>query len=147
MNAREARKRRGGTTLLERTKADPVRATSIDRLVAAASIEQLVQALMDREHVTAAELARRINVKPPQVSRDLRGGLSKATIGRLSMIAEALGYDFVPAFIPRTDNENRSEVLKKWHEFAALCNVEIFIKESGASVEDTNASPHEELVH
>jgi len=103
MNAAEARRRRGGSTLVERVKRDPVRAARIDALVAAATVEQMVQAIMDSEQITAAELARRVNAKAPQISRDLHGGLSRATLTRLVAIAEALGYDFVPAFVPRSD--------------------------------------------
>lgn len=107
INAAEARKRRGGSTLVERVKRDPVRAAAIDALVAAASVEHIVQTIMEIEHVNAAELARRVNAKPPQISRDLHGGLSKATLGRIAGIAEALGYDFVPAFVPRVKNAKR----------------------------------------
>jgi transcriptional regulator with XRE-family HTH domain len=77
-------------------------------------VEQLVQAIMEHEHVTAAELARRLNAKPPQISRDLRGGLSKATLSRLSMIAEALGYDFFPALVPRADEAKRERFLEAY---------------------------------
>jgi transcriptional regulator with XRE-family HTH domain len=114
MTAAEARKRRGGSTLLERTKVDHARATRIDRLVASASIEQLVQAIMDREQISAAELARRMNAKAPQVSRDLHGGLSRATLSRVSTIAEALGYDFVPAFVPRANTAQRKHFLESY---------------------------------
>jgi transcriptional regulator with XRE-family HTH domain len=114
MTAAEARKRRGGSTLLERAKADPTRAARIDRLVAAASVEQLVQAIMERERISAAELARRIHAKAPQISRDLHGGLSRATLSRVSAIAEALGYDFVPAFVPRSDTARRKRFLESY---------------------------------
>jgi transcriptional regulator with XRE-family HTH domain len=109
MNASEARKERGGSTLLERVKRDPVRAAAIDALVAAASVEHIVQSIMEAQNVNAAELARRINAKPPQISRDLHGGLSKATLGRIVTIAEALGYDFVPAFVPRSKQAKRQK--------------------------------------
>jgi transcriptional regulator with XRE-family HTH domain len=69
---------------------------------------------MEHEHVTAAELARRLNAKPPQISRDLHGGLSKATVSRLSMIAEALGYDFFPALVPRADEPKRQRFLEAY---------------------------------
>jgi transcriptional regulator with XRE-family HTH domain len=117
MNAAEARKRRGGSTLLERTKAsDPRRAVRIEQLVAAADVEQIVQAIMEREHISAAELARRVNVAPPQISRDLHGGLSRATLNRLVAIADALGCDFVPAFVPRSDNSKRERFLDLYHD-------------------------------
>src|ERR1700676_1153419 len=100
MNAAEARKRRGGSTLVERIMAaDPKRAARIERLVSAAAVEQVVQTIMDHEHINAAELARRINVSPPQVSGDLHGGLNRATLSRLLRIADALDCDFVPAFV------------------------------------------------
>ncbi len=114
MNAAEARKQRGGSTLLERTKRDPVRAAAIDALVAAASVEHIVQTIMEIENVNAAELARRVNAKPPQISRDLHGGLSKATLGRIASIADALGYDFVPAFVPRSKNAKRRKFFEAY---------------------------------
>jgi transcriptional regulator with XRE-family HTH domain len=106
-NAAEARKKRGGTTLVERTMRDPVRAARIERRTKAADIEQMVQTIMASRQVTAAELARRINAKPPQISRDLHGGLRRATLGRLAIIAEALGYEFVPVLVPRDDSAQR----------------------------------------
>jgi hypothetical protein len=117
MNAAEARKVRGGSTLVERTKAaDPARAARIDKLVAEASVEQIVHAIMEHESVNAAELARRMNAKAPQISRDLHGGLSRATLRRLSTIANALGYDFIPAFVPRTDSVKRKRFIKIYRE-------------------------------
>ena len=112
MNASEARKRRGGTTLTERTRRDPSRAARIDRFVAEASVEHALQQIMEIENVSAAELARRVNSKPPQVSRDLHGGLSKARISRLVTLARALGYDFVPLFIPQGDSKQRQTLFE-----------------------------------
>jgi hypothetical protein len=43
MNAAEARKKRAGSTLLERTMADPARAARIKRLVELADIERIVE--------------------------------------------------------------------------------------------------------
>ena len=115
MNATEARKRRGGATLVERVKAaDPARAVRIERLVAEASLEQIVQAIMESKRITAAELARRLNAKSPQISRDLHGGLSRATVSRLSSIADALGYDFIPAFVPRSNGSRRKRFLEMY---------------------------------
>ncbi len=117
MNAAEARKQRGGSTLVERIKAaDPARAARIDKLVAAASVEQIVQAIMENERINAAELARRMNAKAPQISRDLHGGLSRATLSRLSTIANALGYDFIPAFVPRADSAKRKRFISLYRE-------------------------------
>jgi len=115
MNAIEARKRRGGSTLSERIRKNPKRAAHIDGLVAEATIEHTLQQIMELENVSAAELARRVKARPPQISRDLHGGLSKARVSRLATLADALGYDFFPMFIPHGDVEKRkavSEVMK-----------------------------------
>jgi hypothetical protein len=111
MNAAEARKRRAGSTLVERTRRDPARAARIDRLVAEASVEQALQHIMDIENVSAAELGRRVKSKAPQISRDLHGGLSKARVSRLVVLARALGYDFVPMFVPHNAPEKRQIII------------------------------------
>ena len=116
MNAAEARKKRGGSTLLDRTMADPARAARINRLAELADIERAVEAIMENDDVSAAELARRLNAKPPQISRDLHGGLRRATLGRLSLIAAALDYDFVPALVPRKDTAARKRFYEAYHE-------------------------------
>ncbi|HEX3462571.1 MAG TPA: helix-turn-helix transcriptional regulator [Candidatus Elarobacter sp.] len=116
MTASEARKRRGGSTLVERTKQDPAEAARIDALVCAISLEHAVCAIMEANHVTAAELARRLNAKPPQISRDLKGGLSRATLSRLASIAEALDCDFVPAFVPRSEQVRRRRFFEAYDE-------------------------------
>jgi transcriptional regulator with XRE-family HTH domain len=100
--------------------ADPKRAARIERLVAAAAVEQVVQGIMDHARINAAELARRINVSPPQISRDLHGGLSRATLSRLLMIADALDCDFVPAFVPRSDDTKRKRFLKMYRGLIPL---------------------------
>ncbi len=111
MNATEARKKRSSSTLVERTRRDRNRATRIGRLVTEASIEHTLQQIMEIEDVSAAELAKRVKSKPPQISRDLHGGLSKARVSRLATLAGALGYDFIPMFIPRDDLEKRRALL------------------------------------
>ncbi|TAM74279.1 hypothetical protein EPN44_11610 [bacterium] len=118
MNATEARKRRGGSTLVERSRKDSARAARIDRLVAEASIENALRKIMEIENVSAAELARRVKAKPPQISRDLRGGLSKARVYRLVELGRALGYDFVPMFVPH-DPEKRQTLVAWYNEILA----------------------------
>jgi hypothetical protein len=114
MNATEARKRRAGSTLTERLRRDPLRAARIDRLVAEAAVEQALQQIMEIENVSAAELARRVNSKPPQISRDFHGGLRKARVSRLVTLAHALGYGFVPAFIPKGDSKERKAFFESY---------------------------------
>jgi len=48
MNAPKARKKRRGSTLLERTMHDPTRAARIEQLTAAADIEQLAENRLGR---------------------------------------------------------------------------------------------------
>lgn len=55
MNAADARRRRGGSTLLERTKSDSSEAARIDALVATISAEHTVQAITEAENVTQSE--------------------------------------------------------------------------------------------
>jgi hypothetical protein len=114
MNAAEARKARGGTTLVDRTKRDPQRAARIQQLVDSAAVEQIVEAIMAASHVTAADLARRLNAKAPQVSRDLHGGLRRATLTRLGLIAKALDHDFVPVLVPRADSAERDRFFEAY---------------------------------
>jgi transcriptional regulator with XRE-family HTH domain len=92
--------------------ASPARATRIDRLVAQANVEQMVAAIMENQQISAAELARRVNSKPPQISRELRGGLRRATLNRIAIIAEALDCDFLPLFVPRQDSAKRKKFLQ-----------------------------------
>jgi transcriptional regulator with XRE-family HTH domain len=119
MNAREARERRGGSTLVDRIQdADPKRATRIKKLVAQADAEQrvehMVQAIMASQSVSAAELARRLNSKAPQISRELSGGLNKSTLKRITVIADALGYEFLPTFVPRENSAKRKRFMKAY---------------------------------
>jgi len=93
---------------------DPERAARIEALTKAADVEQIVQSIMAAQHISAAELARRLDAKPPQISRDLHGGLRKATLTRLVMIAEALGYDFVPALVPRNKPAQRNRFFEAY---------------------------------
>lgn len=116
MNAADARKKRGGSALVERTRQEPRRAARIDRLVTQASIELMLRQIMARENITAAELARRVDAKPPQISRDLRGGLSKATLSRITELVRALGYDFVPMLIPHNDARKHKALSQIYRE-------------------------------
>lgn len=81
MNASEARAARraaGVKTLEERMREDPATNARIEKYLARLRLEQQMIDAMDRAHVTAAELARRVSRQPSAISRDLNGGLSKA---------------------------------------------------------------------
>jgi transcriptional regulator with XRE-family HTH domain len=127
IDAREARERRGGSTLVDRIQdADPKRATRIKKLVAQADAEQrvehMVQAIMASQSVSAAELARRLNSKPPQISRELSGGLNKSTLKRITVIADALGYEFLPTFVPRENNAKRKRFMKAYQNLLMMAD-------------------------
>lgn len=112
VEARAARRRAGKTTLEQRLRQAPGMAQRIDKQLTHLRLEQQMIDAMEREHVTAAELARRISCQPSAISRDLKGGLSKAKIGRVEEMAEAVGYDFVGLVLPR-DREERRKMLER----------------------------------
>jgi predicted transcriptional regulator len=112
VEARAARRQAGRATLEQRLREDPKMAQRIDKKMAHLRLEQQMIDAMEQEHVTAAELARRISRQPSAISRDLNGGLSKAKIGRVEEMAEAVGYDFVGLLLPR-DREARRKTLQR----------------------------------
>jgi predicted TIM-barrel fold metal-dependent hydrolase len=115
MTAREARavrRRDGKTTLEERMRQEPNAARRIDTHLAHLRLEQQMADAMQRQHVTAAELARRVSRQPSAISRDLSGGLSKAKLGRVEEMAAAVDCDFVVFVLPR-DREQRRETIER----------------------------------
>ena len=111
-DARAARRRAGKTTLEERLRKSPEMAERIDKQLAHLRLEQQMADGMQRQHVTVDELARRLSRQPSAISRDLKGGLSKAKIGRVEDMAAAVGYDFVALVLPR-DRKERRETLER----------------------------------
>jgi hypothetical protein len=118
IEARAARRRAGKTTLEQRLRKSPEMAQRIDRHLAHLRLEQQMADAMQRQHVTAAELARRLSRQPSAISRDLKGGLSKAKIGRVEDMAEAVGYDFVALVLPRDPKERRETLERLTRELA-----------------------------
>lgn len=118
IEARAARRRAGKTTLEQRLRKSPEMARRIDRHLAHLRLEQQMADAMQRQHVTAAELARRLSRQPSAISRDLKGGLSKAKIGRVEDMAEAVGYDFVALVLPRDPKERRETLERLTRELA-----------------------------
>jgi hypothetical protein len=107
IDARVARRRAGKTTLEERLRRDPAVAHRIDKLLGHLRLEQQMADAMERQHVTAAELARRVSRAPSAISRDLGGGLSKAKLGRVEDMAAAVDHDFLVLVLPRAPKERR----------------------------------------
>jgi transcriptional regulator with XRE-family HTH domain len=101
MNAIEARKRRGGPTLFEREMADVNIRERVEAERAGISLELQVRDAMESAKMTPADLARLLAVPRSTVSRDLKGGLSNAKLGRVRAIADKLNYDVVPLVLPR----------------------------------------------
>lgn len=91
-------------------REDPRMAERMDRYRHDLRLEQQVVDAMQRQHVTAAELARRLSCQPSAISRDLKGGLSKAKIGRVEELANAIQHDFIGLLIPREPAARRRAV-------------------------------------
>jgi hypothetical protein len=105
-------RRRRMNTLEERLREDPVMSARIDRHLTHLRLEQQMIEAMDRQRVSAAELARRVSRPPSAISRDLNGGLSKAKLGRLEELAEAVNHDLVVLVLPR-EPRARHKVLER----------------------------------
>ncbi|MGA8384488.1 MAG: hypothetical protein WB526_07635 [Candidatus Cybelea sp.] len=113
MNATEARRARqaqGKRSMYDRLREDPQRAARIDRYLEELRLEQQFIDAMEQQHISAAELARRVNRKPASISRDLSGGLSTAKLGRVREMADAVGYDVVALLVPRDPVERKKAI-------------------------------------
>jgi hypothetical protein len=112
MNAHEARARRrasGRKTLEERLRQDPERTRRIDEHLVELRLEQQFIDAMEHQHMSAAELARRVKRQPAAISRDLAGGLSAAKLGRVREMAAAVDCDVLTLLIPH-DPEERKKI-------------------------------------
>ena len=114
MNATEARRARqaqGKRSMYDRLREDPQRAARIDRYLEELRLEQHSIDAMEQQHISAAELARRVNRKPASISRDLSGGLSTAkNLGASAKMADAVGYDVVALLVPRDPVERKKAI-------------------------------------
>jgi Cro/C1-type HTH DNA-binding domain len=101
--AKNLRRANGNTTLADRIRRDPERARRIDHYRDLISIEEQVLTAMAERHMTPAQLARRLDRPASTITRDLKGGLSEAKLGRLRRYAEALGYELIVLLEPRRE--------------------------------------------
>lgn len=101
MNAHEAHRHRGGSTLFEREMSNPEIRERVESERAGISLELQVRAAMNAANVTPADLARMLSVPRSTISRDLKGGLSNAKLARVRAIADKLNYDVFPLVLPR----------------------------------------------
>jgi hypothetical protein len=110
MNASDARSRRGGPTLFEREMANADIRERVEAERADISLELQVRGAMNAANLTPADLARLLSVPRSTISRDLKGGLSNAKLGRVRAIADKLNYDVVPLVLPREPGARRLAV-------------------------------------
>ncbi len=81
--------------LLDRIKS----METYDSEVARDEVSNQIDALMKREDVSKAELARRLNKSRAYVTKILQGN-ANFTLDTLVKIAKVLGYKFAPVFVP-----------------------------------------------
>jgi len=113
MNAHEAHAQRrasGKTTLEQRLRRDPERSRRIDEHLAELRLEQQFLEAMERQHMVAAELARRVKRQPASISRDLAGGLSAAKLGRVREMAAAVDCEVLTLLIPHDPDERKKVI-------------------------------------
>jgi transcriptional regulator with XRE-family HTH domain len=68
--------------------------------------------MLELANISLASLARQLGVPRSNVSRDLAGGIRRATLPRVGQIARALNADFVPVLLPH-ERAGRREVIQK----------------------------------
>ena len=74
-------------------------------------IEYQLAQIMEKSGVTQKDLAERLEVDKSVVSKDMSGAIRKAGIKKLEAIAEALGCDFIPIFVPKKDKKAHAKIL------------------------------------
>jgi hypothetical protein len=115
MNATKPHKQRQAAkkqSLSTRLRANAGMARRIDAHLEEMRLEQQFLDVMESQHITGAELARRTKSKPASISRDLAGGLSSAKLGRVREMADAVGCDVVTLLVPR-DPAQRKKAIRK----------------------------------
>lgn len=101
------------TTLMEREMAkSPERAARIRARANLFTLESQIQHAMEQQHVSASELAERLDMDKGMLSRDLNGGLSKAKYQRIERLVEELGYEIIPLVVPVKSPTRRQQALK-----------------------------------
>lgn len=78
---------------------------------------QILNAL-ERKGWTYSRFAKALGTQKSNVSRDLKtGSIQRATIARVTKMAHALDYDFVPVFIPL---KNEPQILSEIQKLLAV---------------------------
>ncbi|MBI1848190.1 MAG: helix-turn-helix transcriptional regulator [Candidatus Rokubacteria bacterium] len=110
MARRKAARALGGMTTMEWVEAqrrDPVQGPLIELEIAAMNLEQDLLALREKRGVTQAELAAKLGVKQPVISRIERGQGQNLQLRTLVAIAAALGARVKITFEPRAEPAKR----------------------------------------
>jgi hypothetical protein len=72
--------------------------------------------LLESGQINLAEFARRMRVPRANITRDLsQRGIRKATLPRVSRMANAVDAEFVPVILPR-NREKRRDVIRRLEE-------------------------------
>ena len=72
------------------------------------NVADIIKKLMERNNVNSRELGDRIGISRQMVEKTLK--VNNFTINNLDRYAAALGYDLLIEFIPKNDQENKTEV-------------------------------------
>jgi len=75
-------------------------------------VEYQLEKLMEELGVTQKILAQKLGIDKSVVSKDMSGGLKNAGLKKLQAIAEVLGCDFVPLFVPKDHMEEFKKEIK-----------------------------------
>lgn len=96
-----------GKSLFEREMARPSFRRAYRKEKKAFALELQIANALKEEGWTYDEFAKRIGTAKSHVSRDLKGGLNRATISRVQRMAKALHMRYFPILIP----ENKADKL------------------------------------
>lgn len=101
-------------SLFERRMADSAFRKRFEKAYPAFELEvQFLKALEEKKW-TYAKLAQTLGTSKSNISRDLSGGIRKASLERVSRMAQALGYDLLPLLIRQNQEGQFLEKLHSW---------------------------------
>jgi predicted XRE-type DNA-binding protein len=105
-------KKRKPKTLFDREMARPDFRRKYESEREAFDLEVQLLNMIEQEKISLAALARQLGVPRSNVSRDLAGGIRRATLPRVGQIARALNAEFVPVILPH-ERAGRREIIRK----------------------------------
>ena len=105
-------KKRKPKTLFDREMERPDFRRKYESEREAFNLEVQLLNMIELANISHAALARQLGVPRSNVSRDLAGGIRRATLPRLGQIAHALDADFIPVLLPH-ERAGRREIIQK----------------------------------